>query len=349
MPGIYSFEDARLQTKGYSYPEWKGFNLHKDAVDYMKGAITSRTTVTPKVVKPQWREPPAPTEAQLKAIAAEKEAKELSDLRTELESAKKAVAEAEVLMVKQKQRLEAAKAKARYMVYDLDKRYTRPIDTKLYYVRGDTVYDDFFEYDLTEPEEDEFNCRSWEAVKAAVYLNGFDSIKEKITEELRYINEQGQTIYQVYADGACADNGMPFARGGVGVYFGKNNKNNFSGPLESYGEQHSNQKAELAAVLQAYDIIHDLKEDRLYEIYTDSKYVISCLTEWCYKWEANGWKNDKGCPVENLYLIQDILTIRGAHGCQKVVGLKWVKAHSKCEGNNQADKLAKAATSSKGS
>lgn len=48
-PGIYSYEVACQQIKGFSKPEWKGFNVKKDAEEY----LGLKTTVKSKEVKPK--------------------------------------------------------------------------------------------------------------------------------------------------------------------------------------------------------------------------------------------------------------------------------------------------------
>lgn len=56
----------------------------------------------------------------------------------------------------------------------------------------------------------------------------------------------------VFVDGACAFNGTPNARGGIGVYFGPNSPFNQSVPLVLQpGERATSQKAEIHAVITA--------------------------------------------------------------------------------------------------
>jgi ribonuclease HI len=53
-------------------------------------------------------------------------------------------------------------------------------------------------------------------------------------------------------------------------------------------------KAAIIAIKQAID--HNVKELKLY---TDSKFTISCITEWIKKWKINGWKLSNGEDVKN--------------------------------------------------
>lgn len=125
------------------------------------------------------------------------------------------------------------------------------------------------------------------------------------------------------------------------MFFGHGSKYNISAPLRP-GHQ-TNQRAELEAVLRAYELIYEQDKNKLFEINTDSTYVINCLTKWCHNWRKNGWRNEGGFHVQNRDLIEEILGIQYFSG-QNVIGFQKVTAHSKCEGNNQADKLAKEGT-----
>merc|ERR1740128_209169 len=99
--------------------------------------------------------------------------------------------------------------------------------------------------------------------------------------------------YWVYVDGACVDNGKPWARAGYGVWFGNNHFLNCSGTVP--GRQ-TNQVAEIHAALVAIWIAIDHQADSL-KIYTDSKYVINGANSWIVKWWNNNWLTCKGEPV----------------------------------------------------
>lgn len=157
-------------------------------------------------------------------------------------------------------------------------------------------------------------------------------------QTISYVNEKGKTVYQVFTDGACSDNGTADAAAAVGVYFGDNNPHNFSDLL--YQSPVTSQTAELVAIRRAYFIIDLINYGRLYEICTDSSYAINCLTKWCHTWKKNGWKCEDGSRVVNRATIKEILEIQVRPGFRNVQP-KNVKAHGSCEGNKQADKLAR--------
>lgn len=77
-----------------------------------------------------------------------------------------------------------------------------------------------------------------------------------------------------------------------------------------------------------------------FELRTDSKYAIQCVTEWFRNWEKNGWRTKDG-EVKNKDLvkaIRDRLEDREANNAP--TQFIWVKGHSKDPGNDAADMLA---------
>jgi len=140
----------------------------------------------------------------------------------------------------------------------------------------------------------------------------------------------------IYTDGSSLGNGKFGAVAGVGVFFGVGDSRNVSEPLQ--GERQTNQRAELTAILRALEIAPERQE---VHIYTDSKYSISCVTEWYINWEKNQWLTALRKPVENKDLIQQVLVKirdREVNGSKTV--FNWVKGHSTDPGNEAADRLA---------
>lgn len=69
-------------------------------------------------------------------------------------------------------------------------------------------------------------------------------------------------------------------------------------------------------------------------------YAIKCVTEWFQRWEANGWKTNKG-PVLNRDLVEAVLQeIRKREALGTSTVIKWVKGHEGNRGNVEADELA---------
>ena len=140
----------------------------------------------------------------------------------------------------------------------------------------------------------------------------------------------------VYTDGSCFGNGYEGAVGGIGVYFGPDDSRNVAQPVS--GEP-SNQRAELEAIFIALSIVQRTEPStRKVVIHTDSAYSIQCLTTWFKKWQTNGWKTSGGKDVLHQDLIVPCLELLEN---LPNVSLKKVKGHSKDEGNDAADALAR--------
>ena len=93
---------------------------------------------------------------------------------------------------------------------------------------------------------------------------------------------------------------------------------------------------ELLAPIQALKKIH--KGSKV-QIFTDSKYVKSRITEWINNWKKNGWKTANKQKVKNkeLWTELDLLTN------EFEISWNWVKAHSTDRLNNEVDLIAKEA------
>lgn len=140
-----------------------------------------------------------------------------------------------------------------------------------------------------------------------------------------------------YTDGSCLNNGKSNAKGGIGVFFGPNDKRNYAGPL--IGNIQTNNRAELMAAIKALQIVN-FKDD--VEIITDSKYLKLAITQWIKSWCKNNWKTSQGKPVKNKDLFKVLLEIeeiKRAKGSK--IYWSWVKGHSQSKGNQGADDLAR--------
>ena len=159
-------------------------------------------------------------------------------------------------------------------------------------------------------------------------LNLIDNYQPKISDK----------IFTVYTDGACPNNGSKNARSSIGVYFPEKNNiklKNISKPLQT--DNHSNNVAELTAILEALKIIKSSEIDLPIHLYTDSSYCRSILIEWYEKWVRNNLLKNK----KNLSLIKTTYDLYQTMN----VTIHHVKAHTKNEdehsyGNRMADHLA---------
>ena len=73
------------------------------------------------------------------------------------------------------------------------------------------------------------------------------------------------------------------------------------------------------------------------QIFTDSKYVKSGITEWIHNWKKNGWKTANKKEVSNKELWTELDLLNNQYDIEWT----WVKAHSSDKLNNEVDLIAK--------
>tara|TARA_B100001250_G_scaffold376368_1_gene364620 strand:- start:543 stop:935 length:393 start_codon:yes stop_codon:yes gene_type:complete len=96
----------------------------------------------------------------------------------------------------------------------------------------------------------------------------------------------------------------------------------------------TNNQMELLAPIQA---LNKIPKGSKVEIFTDSKYVKTGITEWIHKWKKNGWKTASKQKVKNKKLWQDLDLL--SNGFE--IKWSWVKAHSTDKLNNEVDLIAR--------
>jgi ribonuclease HI len=158
----------------------------------------------------------------------------------------------------------------------------------------------------------------------------------------------------VYCDGSSLNNTAKKGNraGGIGVFFGENDPRNISEPITD--DKVTNITTELLACIKALYILKNDNFKGFIYIYTDSMFVINCITTWCKRWEKQGWKKEDKSEIENLELVQELYNLTKT---SKVI-YKHVRAHmdepkdKKSEewkhwyGNGMADMQATAAARS---
>ena len=158
--------------------------------------------------------------------------------------------------------------------------------------------------------------------------------KEVEEEELDGVN--------VYTDGACVNNGKPYARAGYGVYFGEGDDRN---TCESYKGLQTNNVAELLGIIKAMTILkEEIMAGKIVNIYSDSKYAIRCCTTYGKKCHNNNWANpnNKNKAIPNLEIVRVAYVFSKDY---KNLRFKHIRAHTGLQdmhsmGNESADRLA---------
>ena len=137
-------------------------------------------------------------------------------------------------------------------------------------------------------------------------------------------------MIKIYTDGSCLNNPGDGGWAAIIVYDGKK--------IQIKGSQKNttNNQMELLAPIKA---LNKVPKGSKIEIFTDSKYVKSGITEWIHNWKKNGWKTANKQEVKNkdLWIELDLLTNKFE------ITWNWVKAHSTDKLNNEVDLIARKA------
>ena len=139
-------------------------------------------------------------------------------------------------------------------------------------------------------------------------------------------------MIKVYTDGSCLVN--PGKGGWAAIII------NESGRIEIKGSKKNttNNQMELTAPIMA---LKKIPQGSKVQIFTDSKYVKSGITEWIHNWKKNGWKTADKKKVKNKYLWTKLDDLSKSFDIEWI----WVKAHSTDELNNEVDLLARSSAS----
>ena len=137
-------------------------------------------------------------------------------------------------------------------------------------------------------------------------------------------------MIKIYTDGSCLEN--PGNGGWAAIIIDDEKKTQIKGSKKNT----TNNQMELLAPIEALKKIPKGSE---VQIFTDSKYVKSGITEWIYNWKKNGWKTADKRAVKNKELWEELDLLNN----QFEISWNWVKAHSTDQLNNEVDLIAREA------
>ena len=137
-------------------------------------------------------------------------------------------------------------------------------------------------------------------------------------------------MIKIYTDGSCLEN--PGNGGWAAIIIDGGKKTQIKGNKKNT----TNNQMELLAPIEA---LKKIPKGNKVEIFTDSKYVKSGITEWIHNWKKNGWKTADKQPVKNKELWEELDLLAS----QFEISWNWVKAHSTDELNNEVDLIAREA------
>ena len=137
-------------------------------------------------------------------------------------------------------------------------------------------------------------------------------------------------MIRIYTDGSCLGN--PGNGGWAAIIIENEKKTRIKGSKKDT----TNNQMELLAPIKA---LKKIPKGSNVQIFTDSRYVKSGITEWIHNWKKNGWKTANKQPVKNkdLWTELDLLTN------EFKIKWIWVKGHSTDSLNNEVDLIAREA------
>ncbi len=140
-------------------------------------------------------------------------------------------------------------------------------------------------------------------------------------------------MIKIYTDGSCLGN--PGNGGWAAIIIDDKKKIQIKGSKKDT----TNNQMELLAPIKA---LKKIPKGSSVQIFTDSKYVKSGITEWIHNWKKNGWKTASKQPVKN----KDLWTELDQMANEFQIKWSWVKGHSTDVLNNEVDLIAREAANS---
>ncbi len=147
--------------------------------------------------------------------------------------------------------------------------------------------------------------------------------------DFQKVLRKGDNI-EIYTDGSCIGN--PGPGGWACVFVFRDKRSNLSG----FEKDTTNNRMELRAAIEA---VKNIPESITATIYTDSTYVKNGITFWISLWKKNHWRTSSGKAVKNQDLWEELSNVIE----NKDITWNWVRSHSNCTNNNNADFIARSA------
>ncbi len=139
-------------------------------------------------------------------------------------------------------------------------------------------------------------------------------------------------MIKIYTDGSCLGN--PGNGGWAAIIIDDKKKIQIKGSKKDT----TNNQMELLAPIKA---LKKIPKGSNVQIFTDSTYVKSGITEWIHNWKKNGWITANKKPVKNKNLWTELDLMASEFEIKWI----WVKGHSSDKLNNEVDLMAREAAS----
>ena len=142
---------------------------------------------------------------------------------------------------------------------------------------------------------------------------------------------------RIYTDGACSGN--PGSGGWAMVFNTDKGCKSYSG----HEVDTTNNRMELTAVVRCLEKVSKSKNDNVYEIYSDSAYVVNSINNgWLNRWKLTNWKTKQGDDIKNRdlwELVDKYLQVIKGNG--RLIMFVKVKGHAGNTFNELVDSLAR--------
>lgn len=137
--------------------------------------------------------------------------------------------------------------------------------------------------------------------------------------------------YRLYCDGSCLGNPGP---GGWAyrVWQGRRVLREQSGTEQNT----TNNRMELRAAIEG---LKSFPSASNIAVVSDSRYLISGMTDLLLLWQARNWRSSNGPAIRNQALWQELIAVSKQHN----VRWQWVRGHSGVPEQESVDRLAAAA------
>ena len=136
--------------------------------------------------------------------------------------------------------------------------------------------------------------------------------------------------YLLYCDGSCLGNPGP---GGWAYRVWQGHR--FVREQSGTEQNTTNNRMELRAAIEG---LKSFPSASNIVVVSDSRYLISGMTELLPLWQARNWRSSNGPAIQNQALWQELITVSRRHK----VRWRWVRGHSGLPEQESVDRLAAA-------
>lgn len=169
---------------------------------------------------------------------------------------------------------------------------------------------------------------SWEYARALVVdypTAEFETFADADSANIYLTGFQLEKIH-IYTDGSCIGKNPNKTAAWGYVHNGEHQAGSVVGPQTS-------NRAELLAIYKALQYAQT--KNQVTVIHSDSQLAVKTLTQYCKKWQQNGWKTASGNPVKNQDIVKPLISL---YNDLPQVTIQWISR----EHNQDADAVAKA-------